>query len=135
MKKERNIARRIFIALLAIQALAELGIGFSLLIDLPRTLKNGFGITYTSDFNIIGLALGLYLILLTALMILSIFWTIKRNLSGITLGVIIGVFLFLFGVVSFAKTGETGGIYGDSIRGIITIVFAYLTYKELKQKA
>ncbi|MFT6981266.1 MAG: hypothetical protein ACJAUD_000029 [Crocinitomicaceae bacterium] len=135
MKKERNIARRIFIALLAIQALAELGIGFSLLIDLPRTLKNGFGITYTSDFNIIGLALGLYLILLTALMILSILWTIKRNLSGITLGVIIGVFLFLFGVVSFAKTGEAGGIYGDSIRGIITIVFAYLTYKELKQKA
>jgi hypothetical protein len=135
MKKERKIATRIFIALLAIQALAELGIGSSLLIDLPGTLKSAFQITYTSDFDLLGMALGMYLMLLTALMILSIYWTVKRNLSGITLGVVIGVFLFLFGIVSFFKTGATSGLIGDSSRGVITVIFAYFAYKELKQKA
>ncbi|NOQ73904.1 MAG: hypothetical protein GQ574_17990 [Crocinitomix sp.] len=131
--KERKIGRRIFIIILTLQAIFELVIGGSLLIDLPATLKAGFGITHTSDFDIIGLALGLYLLLLTGLMILSIVWTIKRNFSGITLGIIIGVFLFLFGVMSFFKTGETGGLLGDSIRGVITVVFAYLANKELKK--
>lgn len=133
MQKERKIARGIFIALLAIQALAELGIGSSLLIDLPGTIKSGFGLTYSSDFDLLGMALGMYLMFLTALMILSLYWTVKRNLYGVTLGVVIGVFLFLFGIVSFLKTGATSGLYGDSIRGIITIIAAYFAYKELKQ--
>jgi|TARA_B110000879_G_C11170054_1_gene513138 hypothetical protein len=131
--KEKKIARGIFIAILAIQAIAEFGLGGYILIDLRGALDSAFGITYTRNFDTIGLALGLYLLLLTGLMILSIVWTIQRKFSGITLGVIIGAFLVVFGLASYFKTGETGGLLGDGIRGVITIILGYMSYKELKR--
>ena len=67
MKKSKVITR-IFIVLLAIQAIIELGLGSMLLFDFQTTLVSAFGIKYSSQLDILGIALGLYLLLLTALM-------------------------------------------------------------------
>jgi len=128
----RNIWKLLFIGTLGLQALLELGLGVALLFDFPTTLESGFGIAYNSELDILGIALGLYLLLLTALMVLSMIWTRKSNGSGITIGIIVGVFLVAFGLVAFFKTGDTQGILIDSLRGGLTIVFAYMAKKELK---
>lgn len=132
--KESKIWRRIFIGLLGLQAVVELVLGLALLFSFPATVESGFGITYTSDLDILGIALGLYLLLLTALLVLSIFWTVKGNYSGITIGVITGVFLILFGLVTFLQLGDTQALYVDSLRGLITVALAYMANKELKNK-
>jgi hypothetical protein len=74
------------------------------------------------------------LLLLTALLVLSIFWTVKGNYSGITIGVIAGIFLFFFGMVTFLQLGTTDGLYADSMRGLLTIALAYMANKELKNQ-
>lgn len=129
----KKIWKRLFIGILIIQAILELGIGGALLFNFPVTLETGFDITYSSDLDILGIALGLYLLLLTTLMILSSIWTNSANYSGITLGIIVGVFLFSFGIVTFFKFGDLQGLAVDSSRGLLTIVIGYMAGKELKQ--
>ena len=133
MKTERKIGRRVFNSLLGIQAFVELAIGATMLFSFSTALESGFGITYTSELDILGIALGLYLLLLTGLMILSIIWTLKGNNSGTTLGIILGVFLVVFGIVTFFKFGDPQPLYVDSFRGLITIIFGFMASKELKQ--
>lgn len=133
MKKERKIGRNIFIGLLGIQALLELIVGLTILFDFPTTLKNGFGITYQSELDILGIALGLYVLLLTSLLIISMLWTIRNNISGITIGVVAGVFLFCFGMAAFLKTGDSQGLLVDGLRGLLTVIFGYVAYKEIKK--
>lgn len=132
--KERKLGRRGFIGLLGLQALVELVIGVTLLFGFPTALESGFGITYSSELDILGVALGLYLLLLTGLLLLSMVWTIKGNNAGTTLGIITGFFLFAFGLVSFLKLGDTQALFVDSIRGIITIIFGLMARKELNRQ-
>ena len=123
---------RIFIGILGLQALLELGLGGTLLFNFPAALESGFGITYSSELDILGIALGLYLLLLTTLMVLSIVWTTKSILSGTTLGIVIGVFLLTFGVTTFFKFGDVQPLLIDGLRGLITIVISYMAKKEIK---
>ena len=128
----RNTWKHIFIGILSLQAILELGVGATLLFNFPVALESGFGITYSSNLDILGVALGLYLVLLSILMMLSAIWTKRNNPSGITLGIIVGIFLLIFGLVSTAKFGGMQGIVVDGIRGFFTIVFGYLAQKEIK---
>jgi len=130
----RRVWKNLFIGILGLQAILELVIGSALLINLPYTLEIGFGIAYHSELDILGIALGLYLILLSALMVLSCVWTHRSNHSGITIGIIVGVFLVTFGVATFLKFGDFQGILVDSIRGLLTIFLAYMAGKEIKHQ-
>ena len=132
--KNLKTGGKIFIVILAFQAVVELLLGGSLLLDFPTTLETGFGITYSSELDFLGIALGLYLLLLTALMVLSIIWTLKGNYSGVTLGIVIGVFLTLSGVIVFLQLGRTDGLFIDSSRGLLTIILAYIAGNEIKKK-
>jgi hypothetical protein len=123
----------LFIGILGLQAIVELALGTSLLVDFPTTLETGFGITYSSDLDVLGIALGLYLLLLTALLIISAVWTYRSNMSGITIGIVAGGFLLAFGLATYLKLGNFEGILVDGIRGLLTIVFAYMAGKEMKQ--
>ena len=123
----------LFIGILGLQAIVELALGTSLLVDFPTTLETGFGITYSSDLDVLGIALGLYLLLLTALLIISAVWTYISNMSGITIGIVAGGFLLAFGLATYLKLGNFEGILVDGIRGLLTIVFAYMAGKEMKQ--
>lgn len=101
-----KIWKQIFMAFILIQAAGELAIGFTLLFNLPMAMEN-FNTPYSPDMEVLGLSLGLYLFLLTTLMVLSFVWVRKSNLAGATLGIIIGIFLMSFGVGMLVKYGET----------------------------
>lgn len=133
--KERKIGRQIFMGLLGVQGVLELIVGATMLISFSTALESGFGISYSSELDVLGIALGLYLLLLTGLMVLGLFWTLKGKLEGTTIGIITGVFLLLFGIGTFLKLGETQGLFIDSVRGLITIIFGLMARKELKAKS
>ena len=126
--------RHLFIGILAIQAILEFVVGSLILFAFPTALETGFGISYSSELDALGIALGLYLFLLTALIVLSILWTTKAKYSGITLGIVVGIFLVAFGLVTFFKLGDFNAILVDGIRGLVTIILGYLAGKELKQQ-
>ncbi len=98
--------RRLFIGILGLQAILELGVGATLLFNLPLALESGFNIPYSSELDVLGIALGLYLLLLTALLVISMIWTNKGNYAGITIGILAGIFLLSFGVAASVNAGD-----------------------------
>ena len=128
-----KIWKRIFIVFILLQAVFELAIGITLLFDLPTAMAN-FNTPYSPDMEVLGLTLGLYLFLLTALMVLSFIWIRKSNQSGVTLGIIIGLFLISFGVGMLVKFGETQALLIDGLRGGLTVFLAYMAGKGIKQQ-
>lgn len=123
--------KNIFMVFILIQAVGELAIGFTLLFNLPLAMEN-FNTPYSSDMEVLGLTLGLYLFLLTTLMVLSFVWIRKSNLAGATLGIIIGIFLMSFGVGMLVKYGETQALWVDGFRGGLTVFAAYMAGKSIK---
>ena len=93
-----------------------------------------FNTPYSPDMEVLGLTLGLYLFLLTTLMVLSFIWIRKSNPAGVTLGIIIGLFLISFGIGMVIKFGNTQAIFVDGLRGGLTAFLAYMAGKGLKQQ-
>lgn len=131
--KLSKIWKQIFMIFILVQAVGELAIGFTLLFNLPMAMEN-FNTPYSPDMEVLGLTLGLYLFLLSTLMVLSFIWIRKSNQSGATLGIIIGLFLISFGVGMLVKFGETQALWIDGLRGGLTVFFAYMAGKGLKQR-
>ncbi len=126
-----KVWKQIFMVFILFQAVFELVIGFTLLFDLPMAMEN-FNTPYSSDMEVLGLILGLYLFLLTTLMVLSFVWIRKSNRAGATLGIIIGLFLISFGLGMLVKFGETQALLVDGVRGGLTVLLAYMAGKKLK---
>ncbi len=122
--------KQIFLALLGLQGAVEFMISMMLLFNFRSTLEQFFGITYSSPLEVFGLILGLYLLLLTSLIVLSIRWTQQGNPAGTALGMLIGAFLMAVAIGSFVKFGDVNAIYVDGIRGLLTLVLAIMTRKK-----
>ena len=131
--KNLKLTGKILIVLLAIQAIFELSIGTTVLLNFQNALENIFEITYSSEIDILGIIIGGYLLLLTTLLFLSIVWILKGKQAGTTIAIIVGAIFVLFGVLSYFKLERVDGLIGDSIRGLLTIFLAYMTGKELKK--
>lgn len=134
---ENNVSRSpltlVFLILLALQAVMELVIGGGMLADFQLSVEMGFNLTYVSDMDIFGIALGLQLILLTVMLIFSIIWTNQGNKAGPIVGIAAGMYFLAFGIMAFAKFGDPQPIYVDSIRGLITVIMGYMVYKGMKK--
>jgi glucan phosphoethanolaminetransferase (alkaline phosphatase superfamily) len=129
--KSSKLWKQVFMVFILIQAVGELAIGFTLLFNLPMAMEN-FNTPYSPDMEVLGLTLGLYLFLLTTLMVLSFVWIKNANPAGATLGIIIGLFLMSFGVGMLIKFGETQALWVDGFRGGLTAVLAYMAGKSFK---
>ncbi len=131
--KETKIGRRLLMALLAIHGLTALVLGSLSLINFPYALENGFGIPYNSEIDILGMVIGLQLLLLAAITILSLVWVYNGKIAGTITGTIIGFYLLIFGIFAFLKFGNVSAIYVDSFRGLLTIIFGSMAYRELQK--
>lgn len=131
--KLNKIWKQIFMVFILLQAVVELAIGFTLLFNLPMAMEN-FNTPYSPDMEVLGLTLGLYLFLLTTLMVLSFIWIRKSNRAGVTLGIIIGLFLISFGVGMLVKFGQTQALLIDGFRGGLTVFLAYMARNGIKQQ-
>jgi zinc transporter ZupT len=65
--------------------------------------------------------------------VLGIIWTQKNKKQVIVAGAIVGMYLFLFGMIAFILLEESQVLIVDSICGFLTLIFGYITYKELKK--
>lgn len=133
MQKETRIGRILFIGILILHILSCYVMGGMILIDPKLFLETGFHIHYTPELEIISIVIGMELFFLGTMALLGVIWTRKHKLFGVYIGTSVGVYMFLFGVVAFLKLGTTEALVVDSIRGLITIVFGFLAYRELKQ--
>jgi glucan phosphoethanolaminetransferase (alkaline phosphatase superfamily) len=129
-KSTSKIWKQVFMVFILIQAIGEFAIGNTLLFSLPMAMEN-FNTPYSPDMEVLGLTLGLYLFLLTTLMVLCFIWIRKSNRSGVILGIIIGLFLISFGVGMLIKFGETQALWVDGFRGGLTAFLAYMAGKSI----
>jgi hypothetical protein len=127
----RKIARNIFIALTAINALVALGLGSMTLVNMQGVFES-FGVTYTRELDSMGLASGGLFILLGILSAISILWLVRGKLEGIVVPVGYAIFLFALGFMVLARVGQTNVLYVDSIRGFLTVVAGFFAYREMR---
>jgi hypothetical protein len=130
MKNLKTVGK-IFIVIIGLQAIIEFLIGVTVLFSFPTALDVLFGITYSSELDIIGIPLGLYLLLLTTLLILSIVLTLRGNRLGTTIAIIVGAVLLVYGLISYFQLGRTDSLMFDGVRGLVTIILGYVTSKEM----
>ncbi|MFK7801353.1 MAG: hypothetical protein AB8G95_06965 [Anaerolineae bacterium] len=129
----RKIGQRIFLAFLAFNGLVAFGLGATALINFPLALETGFGLPYSSDLDVLGLILGCQLIFLGSLITLAATWTIRGKIEGSTIGIAVGIYLFIFGILSFLRLADITALLFDGLRGLLTIMAAYFARQELKQ--
>jgi len=127
-----NWSSKLFIALLDFQAVVELVIGVTMLSNFQFAVENGFQLEYFSEMEFLGTTMGLQLLFLTSILFLAAYLTLKRNISGPILGMACGLFFTIFGIVVFIKYNNTDGIFIDSVRGAITFILGYLTFRQFK---
>jgi len=124
-----------FLVLLVLNFLIELVAAISMLVFFPQALESGFGISYTPDIAVLGIALGSNLILASSILLLSVIWVWRSKMEGVLTGLLGGGFLILFGFTAFFQLGEMQALLLDGIRGVLTLLFAYLTYLELNKQS
>lgn len=65
---------------------------------------------------------------------MSIVWTLKGDRLGTALAIILGTVFVFFEILSYFQVDRIDGLIGDSIRGLLTILLAYMTGKEIKSR-
>ena len=137
-KKMKNSSRKtgqyLFMAILTLHALLCYFMGFSTLFNPSFSVKSGFNIDYTSDMKVLALVIGMELLFLGSIAILGIIWTKRKSFYGIYAGAAVGLYMLAFGIIAFLKFGTTEALMIDSIRGLLTLIFAFIAFKELKKQ-
>ena len=131
-KPSSKIGKYLFVGMLVIQALFALLISFTSLANPKVAIEQGFNLTYDANLRLLTVALGMQVLFSAVIAILAIVWTWRGAAFGIYLGIAIGLYLTLFGIVAYFILGQTSGLVVDSSRGVLTLFFAYLAMKELK---
>jgi hypothetical protein len=130
----RKIGQNLFIGFLVIHILSCYFMGMISLVDPKFAFETGFQMTYNPDLQIIGIVMGMELLFLGSIALLGVIWTRRKSKYGIYAGVAVGSYMFLFGIVAFLIMGRTDGLIVDSIRGLLTLIFGYMAYQELKRQ-
>lgn len=128
----RTMARNIFIVLAGFNGLVALGLGIMTLVNMQGVFES-FGITYTSSLISIGLTAGGLFILLALLSAISIMWLAQGKIEGMLVPISYATFLFALGIMVLARLGQTNVLYIDSIRGLLTMIAGFFTYREMRR--
>jgi hypothetical protein len=110
----------------------EVVASLSILINFPLAAEKGFGIAYSADLVVLGIGSGSNLALTAFVFLLATIWSMRSNTEGVALGIAGAGMLILFSSLTFLQLGETDGLLVDGIRGALTIIFGYMTYKQFK---
>jgi hypothetical protein len=129
-----SISGKIFLALVVINGIFGIMAAYSMIFNFKSVLEMN-GIVYNKALDIFGISVGCAVLFLSAILTLSFTWTRQRKAEGVTLGIAGGGFLVLIGVLPFLLLGHTTTLYIDSIRGLLMMVFGYLSYSSLKSNS
>jgi hypothetical protein len=118
--------------MLVIDALPCLVVGGLTVFNAPLVLNTGFGIPYNNMHPLSGIIMGLQWVFMGGVGTVSAVWTRRGNISGVTTGIAVALYMISFGVVTFLKLGLTAGLMGDTSRGLVTVIFGVMAYREFK---
>jgi|GEM_PF-6627314 len=129
----RKTGQYLLMGILVLHLLGCYFMGFSSLVSPEFAFESGFQIPFEPKLDIIALVIGMELLFLGSMALMAIIWIRRKNIYGVYLGSAVGMYMTMFGIVAFFMLGRTDGLMVDTIRGVITLVFAYMAYKELKK--
>lgn len=128
----RNWSKWVFVTLLAFHGLVAISLGLTSHLNFPFALESGFNIPYDASLDMIGVVVGNQLLLMACVIGAGIWWTVQNKSEGYVAGIGIGIYLIAFGVIVFLKLGDTSALYVDSIRGVLTVFFGILAFRQFK---
>lgn len=131
--KKGNIVNWVFMVALATQVLVGFGLGTQFLIDPQSGFATFEATTYDEDLASSGMVMAILLYLSGGIALLSIIWTYRKNISGSMAGIIVGMQIFVVGVLGFLLFGKAELILMDGARGAIIIISGVLLYRKLRK--
>lgn len=135
MNTNEKIGRYIFLGTLGLEVIMGYGIGLISLLNFQFTLETGFNIPYSDQLDVLGIVIGLALLFVASMSVLSIRWTLRGDKKGVIIGIAVGLYVFLFGLLAYLVLGQTDALLIDGIRGILTIVFGILLYRQINKES
>lgn len=124
----------LFYSLIGFHVLYQLGFGAMTLVN-PQSLQEPYGFDSQSSPQIflIVLILSFGQFFLTAIAILSIYWTNKKHSSGAVLGICLGLYFLLLGIAGIWTVDNRITLYIDVVRGLFTILSGFIILKNAKK--
>ena len=77
------------------------------------------------DTSVLGFTLGLFVLSIAGLTALCALWTWKRQREGLSLSLLLGIGLLIFGIALSVRTGTTFNLALDSLRGLLIAAPAF----------
>ena len=126
-----KVSKSIFLGLLVLNFLIGLFFGLLPLVNFPFVLEMN-KIPYSDQLLIFGVVSGTAILFLTAIWMLSFYWTRKGKWEGAITGIIAGFYLLVVGILVWLYTGDPTAFIMDSTRGFFTIFFGYQLYRSIR---
>lgn len=128
--------RLLLIAMLGISALVDLLIGGWMLLAWDSfarrwatsawdTFASGRLLATNCDTSVLGFTLGLFVLSIAGLAALCGLWTWQRRREGLSLSLLFGIGLLIFGIAISVRTGTLFNLALDSLRGLLIAAPAY----------
>jgi len=128
----RKVGQCLFIGILVLHLIACAVLGFISLTNPQLAFETGFQMPFDPDLRIFSVIIGMQVTFLGSMALLGIIWTRRKSLYGIYVGTAVGIYLLVFGFIALLILGDSNGLIVDSSRGLVTLIFAYMAFKELK---
>jgi len=133
MDNTNKIWKYFLYGLLGFHALYQLGFGLMTWIN-PQSLEApyGFDAKAAPQIYLIVLMLSFGQLFLTAMAILGIYWVSQNRQSGALLGMLLGCYFLCLGIAGIIAVDQRVTLFIDVARGILTIVSAFMVFKNTK---
>ncbi len=126
-----KVSKTIFLGFLVLNILIGLFFGFLPLVNFSLVLELN-QIPYSDKLLIFGVVSGIAILFLTAILMLSFYWTRKGKWEGAIIGITAGFYLLFVGIMVWLYTGDSTAFMMDSTRGFFTILFGYRVYQSTR---
>ncbi len=135
MNNQIKIWKYTFIATLGIHALYQFGFAINALLQ-PQSLEAlfAFNALATPESYLLLLIVSFCQFLLAALAILALFWTNKNQTSGVILGMAVGCYFLLLGIVGIITVDYSITLLIDVIRGLLTLILGFMLVNKFKNQ-
>lgn len=122
----------VFQALLILNIILGIFFGLTPLVNFPFVLSLT-QTPYSDKLILFGVISGTAILFLASILTLSFVWTRAKKWEGPVVGIFAGMYLFCVGILALVYTGNPVAFYLDTFRGLLTIIFGYITYTNFKK--
>ena len=135
MNSQIKIWKYSFLATLGFHALYQFGFAINTLLQ-PQSLEAlfAFNALATPESYLLLLIVSFGQFLLTVLAILALYWTNKSQISGVIVGMAVGCYFLLLGIVGIITVDYSITLLIDVIRGLLTLILGFTLVNKFKNQ-